>query len=120
MNKLSSWQYGKIFSSSLLVKDIMIFFHGNSMKVPIAQGKQGNGKQKSLSGKTQSIWQFCQNTGNFAKTQGQNKEFCVLKDRQPWFEADLVKRICLRHCYWDLNKIYDTPNESLHFFNQLI
>ena len=29
-----------------------------------------NGNKKSLSGKTQGIGKFCQNTGNFVKTQG--------------------------------------------------
>ena len=29
-----------------------------------------NGHKNSLSGKTQGIWKFCQNTGNFVKTQG--------------------------------------------------
>ena len=37
------------------------------IRVSTAQGKQGNGQKKSLSGKTQGIWKFCQNTG---KTQG--------------------------------------------------
>ena len=32
-------------------------------RVPTAQGKQGNGKIDSPSGKTQGIWKFCQNTG---------------------------------------------------------
>ena len=37
-------------------------------RVPTAQGKQGKWpKTNSLSGKTQAIWKFCQNTG---KTQG--------------------------------------------------
>ena len=34
-------------------------------RVPTAQGKQGKWEKKSLSGKTQGIWKFCQNTGNF-------------------------------------------------------
>ena len=40
---------------------------GTSDRVPTAQGKQGKqGKwpKKSLSGKTQGIWKFYQNTGN--------------------------------------------------------
>ena len=34
-------------------------------RVPTAQAKQGKWQKKSLSGKTQGIWKFCQNTGNF-------------------------------------------------------
>ena len=30
----------------------------------MSQGKQGKWQKKSLSGKTQGIWKFCQNTGN--------------------------------------------------------
>ena len=33
------------------------------IRVPTAQGKQGKWKKKSLSGKTQQIWKFCQNIG---------------------------------------------------------
>ena len=34
-------------------------------RVPTAQGKQGKWpEKKSLSGKKQGIWKFCQNTGN--------------------------------------------------------
>ena len=41
----------------------------SSLRVPTAQGKQGEWPKKnpSLTGKTQGIWKFCQNTG---KTQG--------------------------------------------------
>ena len=38
-----------------------------------------NGPKNSLSGKTQGIGKFCQNTGNFVKTQGilsKHREFC--------------------------------------------
>ena len=47
-----------------------IYLTSPYIRVPTAQGKQGNrenGQKKSLSGKTQGIWKFCQNTG---KTQG--------------------------------------------------
>ena len=37
-------------------------------RVPMAQGKQGKWPKKSLSGKTQGIWEFCQNTGNFVSS----------------------------------------------------
>ena len=33
-------------------------------RVPTAQGKQGKSPKYSLSGKTQGIWKFCQNTEN--------------------------------------------------------
>ena len=35
-----------------------------TVRVPTAQGKQGKWSKKNLSGKTQGIWKFCQNTGN--------------------------------------------------------
>ena len=37
---------------------------------PLRKENRENGQNNSLSGKTQGIWKFCQNTGNFAK---QNK-----------------------------------------------
>ena len=32
---------------------------------PLHRENRENGPNKSLSGKTQGIWKFCQNTGNF-------------------------------------------------------
>ena len=32
---------------------------------PLHRENRENGKKNSLSGKTQGIWKFCQNTGNF-------------------------------------------------------
>ena len=52
----------------------------NYIKVPTAQGKQGKWPKNSLSGKTQGIRKFCQNSG---KTQGN------------WF-AQLVNSLILK------------------------
>ena len=47
-----------------------IKLQGKYYRVPTAQGKQGKWPKKYLSWKTQGI-------GNFAKTQGKRKEFCL-------------------------------------------
>ena len=38
--------------------------HTQHARSPTAQGKQGKWQKKTLSGNTQGIWVFCQNTGN--------------------------------------------------------
>ena len=44
---------------------INIYVDMSSCRLPTAQGKQGKWhKKNSLSGKTQGIWKFCQNTRN--------------------------------------------------------
>ena len=45
-------------------------FHNLYTGYPRHRENRDNGQKNSLSGKTQGIWKFCQNTGNFVKTQG--------------------------------------------------
>ena len=40
--------------------------------------KRENGPKNSLSGNSKGIWKFCQNPGNFVKTQGKHREFGLL------------------------------------------
>ena len=41
--------------------------------------------------------------------------YLFLKDRLLWFEADIVKRPYLRHCYRDFEKLY--INYKLRIFS---
>ena len=48
---------------------------------PLHRVNRENGQKKSLSGKTQGIWKFCQNTGNFVSSNckfpdAKGKEYC--------------------------------------------
>ena len=44
---------------------LTFFFNHASTGYPRHRENRENGQKKSLSGKTQGIWKFCQNTGNF-------------------------------------------------------
>ena len=46
---------------------LRVFLSVVNIRVPTAQGKRENGERHPLSGETQGIWKFCQNTG---KSQG--------------------------------------------------
>ena len=80
-----------------------------------------NGNKKNLSGKTQGIWKFCQNTGNleilpkhrefgnFAKTQGIWK-FC----------QNTGNLVCSSSKFTDSKgkRYFDIYSENFHFFSE--
>ena len=101
-----------------LTYEIHVFL--NLIRVPTARGKQGKWQQqKKLSGKTQGIWKFCQNTG---KTQGiwfaQVVNSLILKVEDSIFAAKNFQKflsqfyVCNSHklctVNWDREKIRKT------------
>ena len=83
-------------------------------RVPTAQGKQGKWPKKaSLSGKTQGIWKFCQNTGNFVCSSckfpdAKGKGYCnICREKFPFFSRSwigLPSQFCVCNSYklWKL------------------